>query len=223
MNNNPKRHRSDVMATLRQEGLPPGITMGMGGTADTLTKTFDSMVINLLLALVIVYLVMAILLESFVYPFIIMFSVPLATTGGIAGLALLNLINFQALDMLTLLGFVILIGIVVNNAILLVHQNLIHVREENMDVTEAIMEATSNRFRPIFMSTLTSVFGMLPLALFPGAGSELYRGLGSVVIGGLSLSAMLTLLIIPPLLSLFSFALVKKTKSITVNTPSLAE
>ncbi len=85
------------------------------------------------------------------------------------------------------------------------------------------MEATSNRFRPIFMSTLTSVFGMLPLALFPGAGSELYRGLGSVVIGGLSLSAMLTLLIIPPLLSLFSFALVKKTKSITVNTPSLAE
>jgi HAE1 family hydrophobic/amphiphilic exporter-1 len=111
------------MATLRQEGLPPGITMGMGGTADTLNKTFDSMVINLLLALVIVYLVTAILLESFVYPFIIMFSVPLATAGGIAGLALLNLINFQALDMLTLLGFVILIGIVVNKAILLVHQN----------------------------------------------------------------------------------------------------
>ncbi len=74
---------------------------------------------------------MAILLESFVYPFIIMFSVPLATAGGIAGLALLNLINFQALDMLTLLGFVILIGIVVNNAILLVHQTLIHVREKN--------------------------------------------------------------------------------------------
>ncbi len=215
--------RSDVMDKLRQEGLPPGITLGMGGTADTLTKTFDSMVINLLLALVIVYLVMAILFESFVYPFIIMFSVPLATAGGVAGLALLNLIKFQALDMLTLLGFVILIGIVVNNAILLVHQTLIHVREENMAVIDAIMEATSNRIRPIFMSTLTSVFGMLPLALFPGAGSELYRGLGSVVIGGLSLSAILTLLIIPPLLSLFSFALVKKTKAVTVNAPSPAE
>lgn len=215
--------RKDVMEKLRQEGLPPGIKLGMGGTADTLTKTFDNMVINLLLALVIVYLVMAILFESFVYPFIIMFSVPLATAGGVAGLALLNLIKQQSLDMLTLLGFVILIGIVVNNAILLVHQTLIHVRDEGMEVIEAIMEATSNRIRPIFMSTLTSVFGMLPLALFPGAGSELYRGLGSVVIGGLSLSAILTLLIIPPLLSLFSFALVKKGNVVTVDAPSPAE
>jgi HAE1 family hydrophobic/amphiphilic exporter-1 len=165
------------------------------------------MVLNLLLALVIVYLVMAILFESFVYPFIIMFSVPLATAGGVAGLTILNAFRFQALDMLTLLGFVILIGIVVNNAILLVHQTLVHVREEGMVAADAIMEATRNRIRPIFMSTLTSVFGMLPLAIFPGAGSELYSGLGSVVIGGLSLSAILTLLIIPPLLSLFSFSL----------------
>jgi HAE1 family hydrophobic/amphiphilic exporter-1 len=104
--------------------------------------------------------------------------------------------------MLTLLGFVILIGIVVNNAILLVHQSLYHLREEGMAATEAILEATRNRIRPIFMSTLTSVFGMLPLVFFPGAGSELYRGLGSVVVGGLSLSALLTLLIIPPMLNL---------------------
>jgi HAE1 family hydrophobic/amphiphilic exporter-1 len=150
---------------------------------------------------------MAILFESFVYPFIIMFSVPLATAGGVAGLTILNAFRFQALDMLTLLGFVILIGIVVNNAILLVHQTLVHVREEGMVAADAIMEATRNRIRPIFMSTLTSVFGMLPLAIFPGAGSELYSGLGSVVIGGLSLSAILTLLIIPPLLNLFSFSL----------------
>jgi HAE1 family hydrophobic/amphiphilic exporter-1 len=215
--------REDVMAKLKAEGLPPGISMTMGGTADALTKTFDNMVLNLLLALVIVYLVMAILFESFIYPFIIMFSVPLATAGGVAGLTILNIIRFQALDMLTLLGFVILIGIVVNNAILLVHQTLVHVREEGMNANDAIMEATRNRIRPIFMSTLTSVFGMLPLVFFPGAGSELYSGLGSVVIGGLSLSAILTLLIIPPLLSLFSFSL--KPKNIkapvdVVNTPA---
>jgi HAE1 family hydrophobic/amphiphilic exporter-1 len=166
---------------------------------------------------------MAILFESFVFPFIIMFSVPLATAGGVAGLAILNTFRFQALDMLTLLGFVILIGIVVNNAILLVHQTLVHVREEGMIASDAIMEATQNRIRPIFMSTLTSVFGMLPLAIFPGAGSELYRGLGSVVIGGLSLSAILTLLIIPPLLSLFSFSLKPKSIKVpaeVVNTPA---
>jgi HAE1 family hydrophobic/amphiphilic exporter-1 len=90
---------------------------------------------------------------------------------------------------------------VVNNAILLVHQTLFHVREEGMPAGQAILEATRNRIRPIFMSTLTSVVGMLPLVLFPGAGSELYRGLGSVVVGGLALSAVLTLLIIPPMLS----------------------
>ena len=103
--------------------------------------------------------------------------------------------------MLTLLGFIILIGIVVNNAILLVHQSLHYVRQEGMEVADGILEATRTRIRPIFMSTLTSVFGMLPLVLFPGAGSELYRGLGIVVLGGLSLSAVLTLLTVPPLMS----------------------
>ena len=101
-----------------------------------------------------------------------------------------------------MLGFVILIGIVVNNAILLVHQTLFHIREDNMEVNVAIETATRNRIRPIFMSTLTSVFGMLPLVAFPGAGSELYRGLGSVVLGGLSLSAILTMAIVPPMMSI---------------------
>jgi len=166
-------------------------------------------VIQLLMALVIVYLVMAILFESFVYPLIIVLSVPLATAGAVGGLVVLNLFQFQPLDMLTLLGFVILIGIVVNNAILLVHQALHHLRQDGMARGDAIVEATRNRIRPIFMSTLTSVCGMLPLVLFPGAGSELYRGLGSVVIGGLTLSALLTLAIIPPLLSLV-FALLER-------------
>jgi HAE1 family hydrophobic/amphiphilic exporter-1 len=194
--------RDEVIAPLAEEGLPPGIRLGVSGTADKLTQTWDAMVIELLLALAIVFLVMAVLFESFIYPLIILLSVPLAAAGGVAGLALLNTRVFQPLDMLTLLGFVILIGIVVNNAILLVHQTLHHLRVESMTPDAAILEATRNRIRPIFMSTLTSVFGMLPLVLFPGAGSELYRGLGSVVVGGLALSAVLTLLVVPPMLTM---------------------
>ena len=193
--------REKVMKQMEDGGLPPGVRLTMSGTADQLTKTWNAMILNLAIAIAIVYLVMAILFESFIFPLIIMFSVPLATAGGVAGLSILNLYTFQALDMLTVLGFVILVGTVVNNAILLVHQTLHHVRKESMDTTEAITEATKNRIRPIFMSTMTSVFGMLPLVIMPGAGSELYRGLGSVVLGGLALSALLTLLIIPPLLS----------------------
>jgi hydrophobic/amphiphilic exporter-1 (mainly G- bacteria), HAE1 family len=191
-----------IVAELKKQGLPPGVEVSISGTADELSKTWDAMLLNLLVALAVVYLVMAILFESFVYPLIIMFSVPLATAGGVFGLITLNLFSSNPLDMLTLLGFVILIGTVVNNAILLVHQSLLHIRREGMSVTDAINEATRNRIRPIFMSTTTSVCGMLPLVVTPGAGSELYRGLGSVVVGGLALSAVLTLLIIPPLLSL---------------------
>ncbi|MDA0304706.1 MAG: efflux RND transporter permease subunit [Proteobacteria bacterium] len=198
-----------VITPLRDAGMPNGMHIRLTGTADKLSQTWDAMVVNLLISVIIVYLVMAVLFESFVYPLIIMLSVPLATGGGVIGLALVNLFTFQPLDMLTLLGFVILIGIVVNNAILLVHQTLLHIHEEGMAVEDAILEATRNRIRPIFMSTLTSVFGMAPLVFFPGAGSELYRGLGSVVLGGLSLSAVLTLAIVPPLLTMVAGTLEK--------------
>ncbi|SCA57679.1 Acriflavin resistance protein D [Candidatus Terasakiella magnetica] len=194
--------RDQVMKPLQNEGIPSNVSLHMSGTADKLTQAWEAMVWEMLLAIAIVYLTMAVLFESFVYPFVIMLSVPLATAGGIAGLGLLNLFTPQPLDMLTLLGFVILVGIVVNNAILLVHQSLYHVREERLSPAASIRLATQSRIRPIFMSTLTSVFGMLPLVLFPGAGSELYRGLGSVVVGGLTLSALLTLVIIPPLLTI---------------------
>ena len=196
-----ERLETGVVQTLEEQGLPPGVKIRLSGTADDLQATWDAMAINLVVAIAIVYLIMAVLFESFVYPFVIMLSVPLAAAGGVLGLAAVNSYAFQPLDMLTLLGFVILVGIVVNNAILLVHQTLFHIREEGMAVADGIVAATRNRIRPIFMSTLTSVFGMLPLVLFPGAGSELYRGLGSVVIGGLALSAVLTLLIVPPLLA----------------------
>ncbi len=194
--------RENVIAEMQAEGLPEGVRLRLSGTADKLQETSNAMAANLVLSLIIVFLVMAVLFESFVYPLIILLSVPVAAAGGVAGLAVLNLYTYQPLDMLTMLGFVILIGIVVNNAILLVHQTLHHIRQDNLPTDEAIRLATRNRIRPIFMSTLTSVFGMLPLVLFPGAGSELYRGLGSVVVGGLSLSAIITLLIVPPMMSL---------------------
>ena len=194
--------QSRVIDELRAEGIPQGMYIGLAGSADKLTQAWQEILLNLALAILIVYLVMAILFENFLYPLVIMLAVPLATAGGVAGLTLLNAFTGQMLDMLTMLGFIILIGIVVNNAILLVHQTLHHIREDRMSRDEAILESTRNRIRPIFMSTLTSIFGMLPLVLFPGAGSELYRGLGSVVVGGLSLSALMTLLIIPPMLKL---------------------
>lgn len=193
---------TEVVAMLEERGLPNGIRVTVSGTADQLSQTWDAIQINLGVALVIVFLVMAILFESFVLPLVILISVPVAAAGGVGGLALLNLFQSQPLDMLTLLGFIILVGIVVNNAILIVHQTLYHLRDEGMAPIDAIEEATRNRIRPIFMSTLTSVFGMMPLVVFPGEGSELYRGLGAVVVGGLSMSAFLTLLTVPPLLRL---------------------
>jgi HAE1 family hydrophobic/amphiphilic exporter-1 len=194
--------QTEVVDALGEQGLPPGVRLTVSGTADQLSQTWQAIQINLAVALVIVFLVMAILFESFVLPLVILISVPVAAAGGVGGLALLNLYQVQPLDMLTLLGFVILVGIVVNNAILIVHQALYHLREEGMEVIASIEEATANRVRPIFMSTLTSVCGMLPLVVFPGEGSELYRGLGAVVVGGLAMSAFLTLLTVPPLLRL---------------------
>jgi len=204
--------RTKVVGPMVQRGLPDGVQIRISGSADKLTETWNEIVLDILLAIVIVYLVMAVLFESFIYPFIVMLSVPVAAAGGLMGLAILNMFVNQSLDMLTMMGFIILIGIVVNNAILLVHQTLHHIREEGMAADAAIEEATRNRIRPIFMSTLTSVFGMMPLVMFPGAGSELYRGLGSVVLGGLSLSAVLTLALVPPIMS-FSVGLIEGRKS----------
>lgn len=204
--------RDEVIGPMVARGLPDGVRILISGSADKLEETWNEIVFDIMLAIVIVYLVMAILFESFIYPFIVMLSVPVAAAGGLLGLSILNIWVNQSLDMLTMMGFVILVGIVVNNAILLVHQTLHHIRVENMPAPDAIQEATKNRIRPIFMSTLTSIFGMLPLVLFPGAGSELYRGLGSVVLGGLSLSAILTLALVPPIMS-FSVGILEKQKA----------
>jgi HAE1 family hydrophobic/amphiphilic exporter-1 len=208
---------NEVIAPLKKGGEVGGLyNINLAGTADDLVVTRKALQWNFVLALAITYLLMAALFASFLYPLVIMFSVPLAAAGGFAGLWLVShLIEYQSLDVLTMLGFIILIGTVVNNAILIVHQSLNHMRHEGLERREAIREAVRNRIRPIFMSTTTSVFGMMPLVLFRGAGSELYRGLGSVVVGGLALSTIFTLFLIPALFSLVLDARHKLTGEIT--------
>lgn len=183
-------------------GLPPLTKVRMTEGADQLLLAKEALSGQFLLALAITFLLMAALFESFLYPLVIIVTVPLATAGGMLGLKVLNFIQHQPMDVLTMLGFVILIGVVVNNAILIVHQALNFIREERMSPNDAVVESVKIRVRPIFMSTLTSIFGMAPLVLFPGAGSELYRGLGSVVIGGLLVSTVFTLVLVPALFSL---------------------
>ncbi|OEU65501.1 MAG: hypothetical protein BBJ57_03770 [Desulfobacterales bacterium PC51MH44] len=178
-------------------------SINLGGTADDLTRTRQALMWNFILAVVIAYLLMSALFENFFYPFIILFSVPLAAAGGFVGLLLVNLfIAYQALDIITMLGFIILVGIVVNNAILIVHQTLNNMRDRNMLPRDAITESVRSRIRPIYMSSITTVSAMLPLVVSPGAGSEFYRGLGSVVVGGLLISTVFTIFLIPALLSL---------------------
>ena len=194
----------EIIPKFREQASENGVSIFVRGAASELARTWTSMQSNVLTAIIVIFLLLVILLKSFAMPLIILLVVPVASTGGIAALAILNQFIKQPLDMLTMLGFVILTGIVVNNAILLVEQTVLQVREEGMQIYDAIIEATRNRIRPIFMSTLTSLFGLIPLVIFPGAGSELYRGIGIVVFGGLSLSTIATLIIVPPLLSIFS-------------------
>jgi HAE1 family hydrophobic/amphiphilic exporter-1 len=198
------RLREQIVEPLRDSGeAAPPYDVGLSGTADDLTRTYEALRGNFMLALAITFLLMAALYESWLYPLVIMFSVPLAAAGGFLGLWLVNaLLAYQALDVLTMLGFVILIGTVVNNAILLVDLALQGMRAEGMAPREAIRQAVSLRVRPIFMTVLTTVFGMLPLVVFPGAGSELYRGLGAVMVGGLMVSTVFTLFLVPAVFNL---------------------
>jgi HAE1 family hydrophobic/amphiphilic exporter-1 len=196
--------RNQVVAPLAAAGeMKAPYMINLSGTADDLTQTRRALQGNFLLALIITFMLLAALFESFLYPLVIMFSVPLAAAGGFLGLDLMNrFIAFQPMDVLTMLGFVILIGVVVNNAILIVHQALNFMRDSDLPPREAIRESVRTRIRPIFMSAFTSVMGMLPLILFPGPGSELYRGLGSVIVGGLMVSTVFTIFLVPALFSL---------------------
>ncbi len=222
------RIQDEMVPGLRAAGaISPGVLVSLTGNADKLQESRAAMVgewegwtlqslLNILssrfiLSIIIVYLLMAALYESWVYPFVIMFSVPLAIMGGFLGLWVAHVGTLmttdqpvQQLDVLTFLGFVILIGIVVNNAILLVNQALIHMREDGMDVDHAVREAVAVRVRPVLMTSLTTFGGQLPLALMPGAGSELYRGLAAVMLGGLLVATIGTLILVPVVFSLIA-------------------
>jgi HAE1 family hydrophobic/amphiphilic exporter-1 len=203
-----ERIEREIVAPLEASGeLTGGFRITLGGTADKLRATWDALWFNLALAGLITYLLMAALFESWFYPAIIIAAVPLGSVGGLVGLALLNTVGqpfgiFQPLDVLTMLGFVILIGTVVNNPILIVDRTLQLVRGGDISASEAILEAVAGRIRPIFMTTMTTLLGLLPLVLIPGAGSELYRGLGAVLLGGLLVSTVVTLVLVPVLLGL---------------------
>jgi HAE1 family hydrophobic/amphiphilic exporter-1 len=197
------RISAEIVQPIVDSGELAGLyQINLAGTADKLRATWQAMRFNVILAVVITYLLMAALFGSWLYPFVIMLSVPLGAVGGFAGLWLLNQFVLQPLDVLTMLGFVILVGTVVNNPILIVEQALVHMREDGMPQRAAILESVRTRIRPIFMTALIGLFGLLPLVLAPGAGSELYRGLGSVLLGGLVVSTIFTLIQVPTLFSL---------------------
>ncbi len=201
--------------------------IALAGTADKLVATWNALRWNFLLALLVTYLLMAALFESWLYPFVIILSVPLGAVGGFVGLWLLNgylslwpYSEMQSLDVLTMLGFVILIGTVVNNPILIVHQSLNHMREEGMAPDEAVLASVRNRVRPIFMTTATTVLGLAPLVLFPGSGAELYRGLGAVVLGGLAVSTVFTLVLVPTVFSLMMRSKAALARMLRLRAPS---
>ena len=196
-----ERIQEKIIPSVRSKGFLKGLEVRISGAADKLIETRKALQWNFILAILIAYLLMASLFSNFIYPLIIMLTVPLAGAGGFLGLELLNIfIVKQSMDVLTMLGFVILIGVVVNNAILIVHQALNNIHSKTMEYREAVLESTRSRIRPIFMSATTSIFGMMPLVLIKGAGSEMYRGLGSVLLGGLAVSTICTVFIIPAIL-----------------------
>ncbi|MEM9529801.1 MAG: efflux RND transporter permease subunit [Pseudomonadota bacterium] len=181
--------------------LPSDAEVFYRGTADRLADAVQEMGRNFLLAIVILALIMAALFRSVRDSLIVLLVMPLAAVGGVIGLRALNLVTYQSLELLTMIGFIIMLGLVVNNAILLVDQTRRGERG-GMSRRDAVRHAIRLRARPIFMSTLTSVLGMLPLVLVPGVGSEIYRGLATVIVGGMSVSAVFTLVLLPSILRL---------------------
>ncbi|MBI2462137.1 MAG: efflux RND transporter permease subunit [Candidatus Rokubacteria bacterium] len=193
---------SRVVDPVRQT-LPLGYAINVTGHAKDLVEAWNALKWSFLLALVVIYLLMASLFESWATPLVILFTVPLAATGGVLAVRLAHLTEPTIkMDSVTMLGFIILAGIVVNNAILIVHQAL-NFMQAGRPAQEAILESVRTRIRPIFITTTTTVLGMLPLVVARGAGSELYRGLGSAVLGGLTLSTLFTLVLIPVVYSLW--------------------
>lgn len=203
--------REEVVNYLRDRGeIPAGVKVEIAGAADQLDATREALANNYLVALAIVYLLMVAIFSHWGYPLLIMTTIPLGIAGGIAGLALMNLVGsvagtlglggfHQPFDMISMMGFLILMGTVVNNPILIVHRAISNLNEEQMSPVDAVREAVDSRLRPIAISAITTIFGLAPLVFLPGAGSELYRGLGIVVLGGIIGAMLVTLTMLPSL------------------------
>ncbi len=203
--------RSELVAQLREQGrIPAGVSLEISGAADQLDATRAALTGNYLVALLIVYLLLVAIFNHWGYPLLIMTSIPLGVAGGIVGLWLLNQVGaalplmgmtaiVQPFDMISMLGFLILMGTVVNNPILVVHRAVTNIKQQGMPVAAAVEEAIEARLRPIAMSTITTLFGLAPLVLIPGAGTELYRGVGAIVMFGIIGAAVVTLTLLPAL------------------------
>ena len=183
-----------VQADLTSHPLPQGLTWEIGGDYEEQQKMFGDMIMLALLIIILVYMVMASQFESFLGPFVIMFSIPFAFVG----VALGNMAANLAIGMMSAVGIIILLGIVVKNGIVLIDYTIL-LQERGYSVREASVTAARARLRPILMTTLTTVLGMLPMALGRGEGSEMWNGLGTTVAWGLSISTLITLILIPVL------------------------
>ncbi|MBM4177166.1 MAG: efflux RND transporter permease subunit, partial [Ignavibacteria bacterium] len=200
----------EVVSTLQGEiekiPLPPGVAIEFGGSYEQQQEAFSDLILLLLLSIVLVYIVMSAQFESFRDPFIIMFSVPFAFSGVLIGLAVFG----ETLNVISFIGLVMLVGIVVNNAIVLVdYINIL--REREYTLVEAILAGGRSRLRPVLMTALTTMFGLLPLALSTGEGAETWRPLGASVFGGLTFATLITLVIVPVMYSIFEKTI--KTKA----------
>jgi len=182
----------EIQAAMATKKLPEGVTVQYAGAMEQQSDAFGSLGAAMLVAIVFVYLIMVALYDSFVYPFIVLFSLPVALIGALLALALAK----QNLSIFSIIGMIMLMGLVAKNAILLVDFTN-QQRAEGKSVRDALIEAGRERLRPILMTTLAMVFGMLPIALASGAGAETKNGLAWVIIGGLTSSLLLTLVLVP--------------------------
>ncbi len=203
--------REDVIGFLRETGgLPAGVSVDISGASDQLDATRAALAANYPVALVIVFLLLVAIFKHWGYPLLIMTTIPLGIAGGIVGLVLLNGVGallggigldpiHQPFDMISMLGFLILMGTVVNNPILIVDRAMRRMKEGAVSAVDAVGDAVSVRFRPIMMSTLTTLCGLSPLVFLPGAGTELYRGVGAIVLFGILGAAVVSLTMLPAL------------------------
>lgn len=188
----------EIQKKLEAYDIPAGYTVEFGGDVEQLNEAFSNLRLALILGIILVYMVMAAQFESFIHPFIIMFTVPLAFTGAFIGLFMRHI----SLSVPAYLGMIILTGIVVNNGIVLVdYINML--REEGMSRDEAVQKAAPTRLRPILMTSMTTVLGLFPLSLGIGEGAEFQMPLAVSVIGGLILSTLLTLIVVPVIYTIF--------------------